>query len=102
MLILNRRPAEKREEIGWPCRPNRSHPCPTQHKSCMNPINISEQRLHDMAQVFDCKMGTLPFTYLGLPVGTTRPKMTDFLPLVDCMEIRLTASSTFLTQGGRL
>src|SRR3954468_15592307 len=72
------------------------------HKSCMTPINISEQRLHDLAQVFGCKMGKLPFTYLGLPMGTTRTKMADFLPLVDCMERRLTASSTFLTQGGRL
>src|SRR3954469_1442960 len=34
--------------------------------------------------------------------GTTRPKMVDFLPLVDCMERRLTASSCFLTQGGKL
>src|SRR3954462_12997695 len=28
--------------------------------------------------------------------------MVDFLPLVDCMERRLTASSCFLTQGGKL
>src|SRR3954469_17837666 len=34
--------------------------------------------------------------------GTTRPKMVDFLPLVDCMERRLTASSCFLNQGGKL
>jgi hypothetical protein len=47
-------------------------------------------------------VGKLPFTYLGLPVGTTRPKIVDLLPLVDCMERRLTASSCFLTQGGKL
>ena len=44
----------------------------------------------------------MPFTYLGLPVGTTRPKMVDFMPLVDCMERRMTASSSFLNQGERL
>ena len=44
----------------------------------------------------------MPFTYLGLPVGTTRPKIVDLLPLVDCMEGRLTASSWFLPQGSRL
>src|SRR4051812_32623830 len=43
-----------------------------------NPINISEQRLQDLAQLFGCQMGKLPFTYLGLPMGTTRPKMADF------------------------
>ena len=44
----------------------------------------------------------MPFTYLGLPVGTTRPKIVDLLPLVDCMERRLTASSWFLPQRSRL
>ena len=72
------------------------------HKSCIIPINISDQRLAELAHGFGCKVGNLPFTYLGLPVGTTRPKMANFMPLVDCMERRLTASSQFLTQGGRL
>ena len=72
------------------------------HKSCMIPINVSDQRLAELAHVFDCKVGTLPFTYLGFPVGTTRPKMVDFMPLVDCMQRRLTASSQFISQGGRL
>lgn len=44
----------------------------------------------------------MSFTYLGLPVGTTRPKMVDFMPLVDCMERRMTSSSSFLNQGERL
>nr|XP_020149932.1 uncharacterized protein LOC109735140 [Aegilops tauschii subsp. strangulata] len=48
------------------------------------------------------KIGKMPFTYLGLPVGTTRPRMADFMPLVDCMERRMTASSSFLNQGERL
>ena len=72
------------------------------NKSSMIPINIDEARLSQLASAFGCQMGKLPFTYLGLPVGTTRPKMVDFLPLVDCMERRLTASSCFLTQGGNL
>ena len=71
-------------------------------KSSMIPINIDETRHSLLAVVFGCQVGKLPFTYLGLPVGTTRPKMVDFLPLVDCMERRLTASSCFLTQGGKL
>src|SRR3954469_18346831 len=44
----------------------------------------------------------MPFTYLGLPVGTTKPAMSDVLPLVTCMERRMSASSSFLAQGGRL
>ena len=50
------------------------------HKSSMYPINLSNDVLARLAGVFGCQTGTLPFTYLGLPVGTTRPKMVDFLP----------------------
>ena len=69
------------------------------NKSSMIPINLDEVPMNHLATVFGCRVGKLPFTYLGLPVGTTRPKIVDLLPLVDCMERRLTASSSFLTQG---
>ena len=72
------------------------------NKSSMIPINIDEVTLDELASAFGCQVGKLPFTYLGLPVGTTRPKIVDLLPLVDCMERRLTANSCFLTQGGKL
>jgi hypothetical protein len=65
------------------------------HKSCMLPINISEDSVKALALSFGCVVGSFPFTYLGLPMGTTKPKMVDFLPLVDRMERRLTASSSF-------
>jgi len=68
----------------------------------MIPINIDGVNLSQLAAAFGCQVGKFPFTYLGLPVGTTRPKMVDLLPLVDCMERRLTASSCFLSQGGKL
>ena len=35
-------------------------------------------------------------------MGTASPTMSDLMPLVDCMERRMTASSSFLAQGGRL
>jgi hypothetical protein len=44
----------------------------------------------------------MPFTYLGLPLGTTRSKIQDLLPLVDRMERRLVCTSSFLAYGGRL
>ena len=72
------------------------------HKSSMIPINVEEAQIASLAATFGCQVGSLPFTNLGLPVGTTRPRMVDFLPLVDCMERRLTASSCFLNQGGKL
>ena len=71
-------------------------------KSFLIPINVDPIVMNDLAAAFGCQIGKMPFTYLGLPVGTTRPKMVDFMPLVDCMERRMTASSSFLNQGERL
>lgn len=68
------------------------------HKSALLPINTS-QHLQDLAESIGCRVGSLPFTYLGLPVGTTKPRIIDLMPLVDNMERRLSASSSFLAHG---
>ena len=52
------------------------------HKSCMLPINVSDEEIAQLAQSFGCAVGTMPFTYLGLPLGTTRPRIQDLTPLV--------------------
>ena len=52
----------------------------------MLPINITDDRLDHLARTFGCSKGTLPFTYLGLPLGTMKPRIADFLPLVNKCE----------------
>jgi hypothetical protein len=71
-------------------------------KSCLMPVNVDDQQLEMLANVFGCAVGTLPFTYLGLPLGTTRPTVQDLSPIVDQIERRLNASARFLDYGGRL
>ena len=71
-------------------------------KSMLIPINLEENRTNLLAQLFGCTVGTLPFTYLGLPLGLTKPKVIDFLPLVNKCERRLSYTSAFLSQAGRL
>jgi hypothetical protein len=44
----------------------------------------------------------MPFTYLGLPMGTTKPTIRDLSPLIDRIERRLSATSSFLSYGDRL
>ena len=56
----------------------------------------------DLAKIFDCKVGSMPFTYLGLPMGTTRPTIRDLSPLTDRVERRLTVVTAFLSYGDRL
>jgi hypothetical protein len=71
-------------------------------KSMMVPVNLTEEKLDLLFTGFSCAKGSLPFTYLGLPLGITKPKVEDFLPLVSKCERRLHATSLFLTQAGRL
>ena len=71
-------------------------------KTCMMPLNITADRLSELANIFGCSTGSLPFTYLGLPLGTTRPLISDLSPMVDQVERRLNASARFLDYGGRL
>jgi hypothetical protein len=56
----------------------------------------------DLANVFGCIVGSFPFTYLGLPLGLTKPQVKDYAPLKCRVERRLSASAQFLSYDGRL
>jgi hypothetical protein len=71
-------------------------------KSQMVPINVSQEKMFHLASTFGCEIGTMPFTYLGLPMGTTKPRMDDLVPMMDRVERRLSACSTWLSYSGRL
>lgn len=72
------------------------------NKSMMVPINISEERIQQLAQTFGCSIGKMPFTYLGLPLGLTKPRFEEFLPMVSRCERRLLSTSNLLSEAGRL
>jgi hypothetical protein len=72
------------------------------NKSMMVPLNITQDNLELLANVFGCQQGSLPFTYLGLPMGTSRPKIEHFLPVMQKIERRLSCTSLFLSQAGKL
>jgi hypothetical protein len=71
-------------------------------KSMMVPINIEERKMSILANTLGCSIGSMPFTYLGLPLGTTKPQVADFFPLISKCERRLISTSKFLSQAGRL
>jgi hypothetical protein len=68
----------------------------------MIPINISSNRLNYLVATFHCKAGQLPFTYLGLPLGLSKPSAQDCFPLVHRIEKRLVNTSILMSQGARL
>lgn len=43
----------------------------------------------------------MPFTYLGLPLGTTKPSVEEFLPMVTRVERRVMGLSKILTYSSR-
>ena len=72
------------------------------HKSTLIPINIDHQLASKLAEVFGCSFGTLPFTYLGLPMGTTRPSVLDLMPLVQSVERKTSTALSLMSSGAKL
>jgi hypothetical protein len=66
------------------------------------PLNMSHQQAHVMARTFGCQIQAMPFTYLGLPMGSTKPRIEHFAPLMDRAKRQLTTISSLLTLARRL
>jgi hypothetical protein len=71
-------------------------------KSCLIPLNMSQDKAELLARAFGCQIQGMPFTYLGLPMGTTKSRVDHYAPLMDRVERQLTAISSMLTQAGKL
>jgi hypothetical protein len=71
-------------------------------KSFIIPINVSEEKTNILAGTLGCQIGTIPFTYLGLPLGTTKPLVKDFMPILSRIEKRLMDIIPFASYVGRL
>ena len=71
-------------------------------KSSIVPININETIARDLANIIGCKKENMPFTYLGLPMGSTKPKVDDLMPMVSRLDKRLSGIAGMMTYSGRL
>lgn len=60
-------------------------------KSFLVPINIAEDKFADLISTLGCQLGlgSMPFTYLGLPLGTIRPAAHEVIPILTRMEKHL-------------
>lgn len=71
-------------------------------KSTLVPINISDDLAKELASALQYSLGTMSFTYLGLPMGTTRPFVQDLMPMVTSVERRLSSATSLLDYGSKL
>jgi hypothetical protein len=54
---------------------------------------FQKKNIQRLAMKFGCSIGTFPFTYLGLPMGTTRPQFEDLSPKLFNMAFLLRQTS---------
>jgi hypothetical protein len=58
-------------------------------KSCLVGVNVSNDFLGMASDFLNCRLGSLPFKYLGLPVGANPRLSTTWRPMVDAIKTRL-------------
>jgi hypothetical protein len=66
------------------------------------PINIDNAKTTELANIFGCRVESLPFAYLGLPLGTTRPSVSDLMPMVSRIDKKLSGISSLMSYTGKL
>jgi hypothetical protein len=52
------------------------------NKSSMYPINVNPRKMEILSRTLNCQTGAMPFTYLRLPLGLSKPILQQFLPLI--------------------
>lgn len=73
------------------------------HKSSLMGINVDDVWLKMAAESLLCKVGQIPFSYLGLPIGSNANRMTTWAPIIKRIEGRLaTWKCRNLSIAGRL
>jgi hypothetical protein len=73
------------------------------HKSMLTGVNVNETWLAEASMVMNCRRGSIPFVYLGLPIGGDAKKLSFWKPVVDRIVARLSSwNNRFLSFGGRL
>lgn len=73
------------------------------HKSSLMGINIEPKLLDHMASQLLCKVGSLPFVYLGLPIGGSASRINLWEPVIAKIEKKLASwKGNLLSIGGRV
>lgn len=73
------------------------------HKSQLLGLNVDGVWLQEAASFLNCKIGTFPFVYLGLPIGADGRRMTTWKPVLEKIKFRLASwDSKHLSLGGKV
>ncbi|GLT59681.1 hypothetical protein SLA2020_324880 [Shorea laevis] len=72
-------------------------------KSWLYGMNVDSEYLGAMASIMNCSVGSIPFKYLGVPVGANPNRISTWSPVIECMRRRLDSwGGVALSFGGRI
>lgn len=72
-------------------------------KSKIYRFGVQNCELELVARSFNCSIGSLPLTYLGLPVGVSMARETHLKPIIETFQAKLSRwKASILSFGGRL
>jgi hypothetical protein len=72
-------------------------------KSALLGINVSPEFLEAACTFLNCRQGSIPFKYLGLPIGANPRRESTWFPLVDHFRKRLFSwRNKHISFGGRI
>jgi hypothetical protein len=72
-------------------------------KSTLMGINVSQDFMMVASTFLNCKISTIPFVYLGLPVGANPRRLATWEPLIQSLRRRLGAwCNKYVSLGGRI
>jgi len=66
-------------------------------------VNFNRSGLSEAASIMNCRTGTIPFVYLGLPISGDVRNLSFWKPMIDSIVARLSSwNDKFLSFGGRM
>ncbi|GKV28721.1 hypothetical protein SLEP1_g37737 [Rubroshorea leprosula] len=72
-------------------------------KSALYGINVNPVDLCDWAETLNCVVGTIPFKYLGIPIGANPRKLSTWTPVIEGLRRKLSNwKCESLSFGGRI
>jgi hypothetical protein len=72
-------------------------------KSCVMGVNVPNDFLSMAADFLNCRVGSTPFKYLGLPVGANPRKLSTWEPLLEVIRRKLRSwGNKYVSLGGRI
>lgn len=73
------------------------------HKSCLVGLNVEAREVRATTQFLYCKVGEVPFKFLGFPVGENPRLSSTWRPIVNRLKDRLSSwRRKHLSTGGRI